>query len=99
MGMNHNKLRGHATRVIRLHSANNDFQRIDVLRRNRQKRQQYGEFFLEGVRPINLALRQGWDIEAFVFSEERGLSDWAQGILRHSTARTHFDVPPRLRSN
>ena len=79
--------------TIRLHSANNDFQRIEVLRRNRQKRRQYGEFFLEGVRPINLALSHGWDIRAFVYSGDRALSDWAQGILHASTARTHFDVP------
>jgi tRNA G18 (ribose-2'-O)-methylase SpoU len=85
-----------APHVIRLHAANNDFQRIDVLRRNRQKRQQHGAFFLEGVRPINLALSHGWDIEAFVYSEDRGLSDWARGILRQSTARTHFDLLPRL---
>ncbi|MGI8967814.1 MAG: TrmH family RNA methyltransferase [Chloroflexota bacterium] len=81
---------------IRLHSANNDFQRIEVLRRNRQKRQHYGEFFVEGVRPINLALRHGWDIQAFVYSSERGLSDWAKDILRNSTARKHFDLPDRL---
>jgi 23S rRNA (uridine2479-2'-O)-methyltransferase len=86
----------HAPHTIRLHSANNDFQRIEVLRRNRQKRQQYGEFFLEGVRPINRALSHGWDIRAFVYSGGRALSNWAQGILHTSTARTHFEVPLRL---
>jgi 23S rRNA (uridine2479-2'-O)-methyltransferase len=94
--MNRRKLPATATRVIRLHSANNDFQRLEVLRRNRQKRRHYGEFFLEGVRPINLALEHGWDIHAFVYSSDHRLSDWAQDILRTSTARVHFDLPLQL---
>jgi 23S rRNA (uridine2479-2'-O)-methyltransferase len=94
--MDRRKLPGNATRVIRLHSANNDFQRLEVLGRNRQKRLHYGEFFLEGVRPINLALKHGWDIQAFIYSSDHRLSDWAQGILRTSMARTHFDLPLQL---
>jgi 23S rRNA (uridine2479-2'-O)-methyltransferase len=82
--------------TVRLHSANNDFQRLEVVRRNRQKRQQYGEFFLEGVRPINMALRHDWDIRAFVYSGDRTLSDWARNILHASTAETHFDIVSRL---
>jgi 23S rRNA (uridine2479-2'-O)-methyltransferase len=82
--------------VIRLYTANNHFQHAEVLRRNRHKRQHYGEFFLEGVRPINLALAHRWDVEAFLYSPERGLSDWAKNILHTSSARTHFELPPIL---
>jgi 23S rRNA (uridine2479-2'-O)-methyltransferase len=83
-------------KLIRLHSANNDFQRIEVLRRNRQKRQHYGQFFLEGVRPINLALDHGWTIESLVYSKDRARSDWAKGILRASAAEIHFELPAPL---
>jgi TrmH family RNA methyltransferase len=79
-----------------LHSANNDFQRIEVLRRNRQRRLQYREFFLEGVRPINLALRHGWEVRAFVTSLERPLSDWARDILAGSAAPVHYELPAPL---
>lgn len=82
--------------VVRLYSANNDFQRFEVLRRNRHKRQRYGQFFLEGVRPINLAMAHGWEVEAFVCSPERGLSDWAKGILRDSPAATRYELPAHL---
>jgi len=81
---------------LRIFSENNDFQHAEVLRRNRQKRQQYREFFLEGARPINLALKHGWEIKSFFYSPERGLSDWARDILRHSTATTHVEVPLHL---
>jgi TrmH family RNA methyltransferase len=83
-------------RTISLHSADNHFQRAEVLRRNRQKRQHYGEFFVEGVRPINQALVHGWEIRSFFYSPEHRLSDWATDILERSTARTHFELPMSL---
>lgn len=67
-----------------------------MLRRNRQKRQHFRELFVEGVRPINLALAHGWTINAFLYAPESGLSDWATGILRQSPAATHFELPPGL---
>jgi 23S rRNA (uridine2479-2'-O)-methyltransferase len=83
-------------RTIVVHSANNHFQRAEVLRRNRQKRQHYGEFFIEGVLPINRALAHGWEVRAFFYPRERRLSDWASGILERSSARSHFELPPFL---
>jgi TrmH family RNA methyltransferase len=83
-------------RIIQVRSSNNDFQHAEVLRRNRQKRQHFREFFLEGVRPINLALEHSWDIEAWYYAPERGLSDWANGILKGSPARTHYELSAEL---
>lgn len=85
--------------IVKIYSENNDFQYIETLRRKREKRQKQGEFFIEGVRPINQALAHGWTINAFVYAREareRRLSDWARGILARSTAQTHFEVPPHL---
>ncbi|HWQ15954.1 MAG TPA: RNA methyltransferase [Roseiflexaceae bacterium] len=83
-------------RVIRIYSENSDYQHIETLRRNRAKRQRHRELFVEGVRPINLALRHGWQVNAFVYAPERPLSDWAAGILRRSSARAHVELPARL---
>jgi 23S rRNA (uridine2479-2'-O)-methyltransferase len=83
-------------RVVPVHSANNHFQHAKVLRRNRHKRQHYQEFFLEGVRPINLAIQYGWGIVAYYYAPERGLSDWARNILRQSPAPTHFELSAQL---
>lgn len=83
-------------KLIKIYSENNDFQYIETLRRKREKRQHHHEFFIEGVRPINQALAHGWTINAFVYSRERHLSDWAEGILTHSEAPVHFDLPFQL---
>src|SRR5947209_7415702 len=83
-------------RTVQIRSANNDFQHAEVLRRNRQKRQHFREFFLEGVRPINLALEHRWDIEAWYYAPDRGLSDWAKDILTARPARTHFELTSEL---
>jgi TrmH family RNA methyltransferase len=83
-------------RRIRVVTENNDFQRAEVLRRNRHKRQRYGQFFAEGVRPINLALKYGWPVDAFYYAPERGLSDWAKDILDRSNATTHVELSPPL---
>ncbi len=85
-----------APRLLRIHTENADYQHIETLRRNRNKRQRHREFFVEGVRPINLALRHGWQVNAFVYSRERPLSDWAAGILARSNARLHVELPLRL---
>ncbi len=79
--------------IIRIHSENNDFQYAETLRRRREKRQKHREFFVEGVRPINLALQYRWPIRAFLYSRERHLSDWAENILRASPASVHYELP------
>ncbi|GAC1652984.1 MAG: TrmH family RNA methyltransferase [Ktedonobacteraceae bacterium] len=79
-------------RLIKIYTENNDFQYIETLRRNREKRQRNKEFFIEGVRPINQALRYKWQIRAFAYSREKRLSDWAEGILARSQASIHYEL-------
>ncbi len=78
--------------VIKIFSENADFQVIETLQRNRKKRAQTGEFFVEGVRAINQALLHGWQPTAWVYSREKRLSNWAENILARSTARKHFEM-------
>jgi len=85
-----------APNIIKIHSENADFQHIETLQRKREKRQKHKEFFVEGVRPINQALEYNWTINAFVYSKEKALSDWAKGILKRSQAKAHFELPLRL---
>ena len=80
-------------RVVKIYSENNDFQYAETLRRNREKRQKNKEFFVEGVRPINQALKYDWNIRSFLYSREGPLSDGAKNILRDSKAATHFELP------
>src|SRR5579859_610321 len=82
--------------LVKIYSENNAFQYIETLRRKREKRLRERVFFLEGVRPINQALAYNWTINAFIYSRERHLSDWAQGILTRSQAKTHYELPLHL---
>jgi TrmH family RNA methyltransferase len=82
--------------IIQIHTENNQFQHVETLRRNREKRHKHREFFVEGVRPINGAIEYGWVVNAFLYSTEKRLSGWAQDVLRQSRARVHFELPLAL---
>ena len=83
-------------KVIKVKNENNDFQRVEVIKRNREKRNKYQEFFVEGVKPINFALEYNWKIRSFLYTKERPLSGWAKEILENSTAESHFELPLKL---
>ena len=82
--------------TIKIFSENNHFQHVETLRRNREKRHRSREFFVEGVRPINLAIEHGWEINAFLYSPEKRLSGWAEDVLAQSRARVHYELPLTL---
>ena len=48
---------------------NNIFQKFEVLKTNRNKRYRYHEFFVEGVRSLNEAVRNNWKIKSFVYDK------------------------------
>jgi 23S rRNA (uridine2479-2'-O)-methyltransferase len=57
------------------------FQQWQALLSNRTKRQRSGEFLVQGVRPITMALRHGWEIRALLYCEGAPLSGWARETL------------------
>lgn len=60
---------------------NSTFQQILALKENRNKRVQTKMFFVEGVQNIKDALANNWEIEAFIYSKNVILSNWAKNIL------------------
>jgi tRNA G18 (ribose-2'-O)-methylase SpoU len=74
----------------------NYFQRAEVLKRNREKRTRYGQFLVEGVAQISIALQNGWLLSALLITAGRPLSDWAQGLLHSSAAEEIWEVAPEL---
>lgn len=65
----------------RIFSKNADYQKFEVLKTNRNKRYRYGQFFVEGVRNINEAVKNGWEIASFLYAGDKTLSGWARGML------------------
>jgi 23S rRNA (uridine2479-2'-O)-methyltransferase len=85
-----------ASPLIKIHTRNSEFQYLETLRRNRVKRNKAGEFFVEGVRAIDQAVSNGWEIGALVYTREKRLSDWAEGILEKARAKRLYELPFQL---
>jgi 23S rRNA (uridine2479-2'-O)-methyltransferase len=62
------------------------FQQWAALLDNRSKRQRGGEFIVQGVRPITLALRNGWPIRAVLYDADGATSQWARETLAAAAA-------------
>ena len=72
-------------KYIKIKNENNEWQYFETLKKNRNKRHSFGEFFVEGVRNINECLKNNWEVSAVIFAEESNgqkLSDWAKNILK-----------------
>jgi TrmH family RNA methyltransferase len=68
--------------TVRVTARNARFQQWQALITNRTKRQRGGEFLVQGVRPITLAIQYGWTVTALLFDADRPrLSDWAAELL------------------
>ncbi|MBP6888918.1 MAG: RNA methyltransferase [Candidatus Pacebacteria bacterium] len=81
--------------LVKIGKENARFQILNALKTNREKRNHEG-FLFEGVRNINNAITYNWNIKAFFYSSEKGLSDWAKDILENSKAETHYDLSLEL---
>ncbi|MDI5942065.1 rRNA methyltransferase, partial [Micromonospora sp. DH15] len=52
---------------LRVTGRNARFQQWEALLRNRTKRQRRGEFLVQGVRPIAVAIEHGWQIRELLY--------------------------------
>jgi 23S rRNA (uridine2479-2'-O)-methyltransferase len=66
---------------LRVTTRNARFQQWEALLTNRTKRQRSGEFLVQGVRPITLAIRNGWPIRALLYDADTHHSAWARDML------------------
>lgn len=76
-------------KVVKIYGKNAAYQKLEVLKTNRSKRYKYYEFFVEGVRNINEAIRNNWHICSFIYAAEKPLSNWSKDIL--TTVKTDFN--------
>jgi TrmH family RNA methyltransferase len=67
--------------VVRVGARNARFQQWQALLGNRTKRQRAGEFLVQGVRPISLAVRYGWPVRALLYDDRHAHSAWATDLL------------------
>ena len=82
--------------VLRVTTRNAAFQQWQALLSNRVKRQRAGEFIIQGVRPITLAVEHHWPIRVLIYDVSRPLSRWASDMLAASGARQVAMAPELL---
>jgi len=73
-------------RVTRVTSRNARFQQWEALLGNRTKRHRLGEFLIQGVRPITLALDHQWPLSALLVRSDTRRSRWAEEAVRRTDA-------------
>ena len=83
-------------KVPKIYSKNAAYQKFEVLKSNRNKRYKYNEFLVEGVRNINEAIRNHWEIASFIYSGENKLSDWAKNILANVKTEVNYELTSQL---
>jgi TrmH family RNA methyltransferase len=66
---------------MRISTRNATFQQWQALLTNRSKRQRAGEFLVQGVRPISLAVERGWEIRTLLCGDGPGLSRWGRDLV------------------
>jgi 23S rRNA (uridine2479-2'-O)-methyltransferase len=83
-------------KTIKITTRNATFQQWQAQLTNRTKRQRNGEFLVQGVRPISLAVGHGFQVRALLFDADRSLSGWARDILDRVTGAVRAEVAPDL---
>lgn len=79
----------------KISTKNNIFQKFEVLKTNRNKRYRYHEFLVEGVRSLNEAVRNHWQIKAFLY-DKNNLSDWAKDMIHNVQTENNYCLTPEL---
>ncbi len=79
------------TRAIR--SADAEFQVLDALRTNRQKRNRENAFLVEGVRNIDAVFTHDWSVRSVLVSGGAKRSSWAEAICARAPDVVELDAP------
>lgn len=79
--------------VIRTRDAR--FQQWRALLENRTKRQRSRSFLVQGVDPVNAAIRHGWVIRAFLHAGA-ATSAWSRGLLDGPVVAERVELAPEL---
>ena len=79
-----------------LRSRSDVFQRFGTLANNREKRSRQGMFFLEGVHPVEQAIKNGYRFFAIGVNAEKRLSEWAKQMINAADPETLYLMDGRL---
>ena len=78
-----------------IYTKNSTYQKFEVLKTNRNKRYRYNEFLVEGVRSLNEAVKNNWDIKHFIYNKN-SLSSWAKDMIRTVKTQENYCLTEEL---
>lgn len=78
-----------------LYTKNSTFQKFEVLKTNRNKRYRYREFLVEGVRSLNEAVKNHWEIHSFLY-DKTNLSGWARDMIAGTRTEMNYCLTAEL---
>ena len=81
---------------MRIERENAAFQLLEALRHNRRKREQRGEFLVEGVQAIDRCLASDWPVRAVLAPTGGERSRWADEVGRALAAAERIELAPAL---
>lgn len=79
----------------KIYNKNNLYQKFEVLKTNRNKRYRYHEFLVEGVRSLNEAVKNNWEIHSFLY-DKTNLSDWAKEMIASTRTEMNYCLTAEL---
>jgi len=80
----------------RIFTRNAAYQKFEVLKTNRNKRYRYGQFLVEGVRCVNGAASNGWEIVSLLYPGGRELTQWARNVLHSTRTELNYELTDEL---
>ena len=89
--------KGYAMPETKVFSKNSTYQKFEVLKTNRNKRYRYNEFLVEGVRSLNEAVKNKWNIKSFIY-DSNNLSGWAKEMISNVKTEENFCLTGELMS-
>lgn len=79
-----------------IRSRNATFQVLEALKRNRHKRNELGEVFIEGIEPIKQAIAAGRRVKRILCQDPAALSRWGRGLLERVEHEELLQLAPEL---
>lgn len=85
-------------RELKIGKRNATFQHIMVIKTNRYKRFEHKEIFVEGVRNINIAIKNGFKVKHWIYDENKNLSSWAKEKIANIKTECNYVLTNELMS-
>ena len=79
-------------KIIRVDEENEEFRRLELLKRSQSTRHRVRQFFVEGVKSIDRAREYRWVVRALVYAQGGPVTSWGRGTLGALPQATRIEL-------